>query len=80
MLKHEEIYRDKDLRRTHKIFKKMGKYVKSRSSEQCRSHHQKLELKLKSFDGIINYIQDKIKDPVIEDESDDGIHYSPIRI
>ena len=55
------------MRRTHKIFKKMGKYVKSRSSEQCRSHHQKLELKLKSFDGIIKFIQDKIKDPVIED-------------
>lgn len=56
MLKHDEIYRDKDLRRTHKIFKKMGKFVRTRSSEQCRSHHQKLELKLKSYDAIISYI------------------------
>ena len=59
MIKYENIYRNKDLRRAHKIFKKMAKVVKSRTSEQCRSHHQKLDLKLKSYDAIIKALNIK---------------------
>ena len=40
----------------------MAHYIQSRSSEQCRSHHQKYELKFRDFDKIISYIERKIQD------------------
>ena len=38
----------------------MSKFLTSRSSEQCRSHHQKYELRFGRFDKIVAYIIEKI--------------------
>lgn len=37
----------------------MSKFVKTRSAEQCRSHHQKYEKKFENFDSIVNFIMKK---------------------
>ena len=36
-----------------KIFKTMADFVGSRAADQCRSHHQKMEKKYKTFYNII---------------------------
>lgn len=41
------------MRRMDKIFKAMADFVGSRAADQCRSHHQKMEKKFKSFYNII---------------------------
>lgn len=55
-----EIFESKELRRSERIFCQMTKFLKSRSSEQCRSHYQKYELKFLTFDNIVAHIEDKI--------------------
>lgn len=44
----------------------MAKYVKSRCPEQCRSHHQKYEKKLHTFDSIVNSIKEKMESDVLK--------------
>ena len=46
-------FEHKHLRRMDKIFKSMADFIGSRAAEQCRSHHQKMEKKYKSFHNII---------------------------
>jgi hypothetical protein len=36
-----------------KIFKTMADFLGSRAADQCRSHHQKMEKKYKTFYNII---------------------------
>lgn len=43
----------------------MARVIKTRSSQQCRSHHQKYEIKLKTFDNIVAYVEGKIIDSQI---------------
>ena len=38
----------------------MSNFVKTKSSTQCRSHHQKMELHYKSIAGIIAYFEKEI--------------------
>ena len=38
----------------------MSKFLKTRSSDQCRSHHQKYEIRFKNFAGIVNFIESKV--------------------
>lgn len=68
MIENKEIFENRDLRRSNKIFKKMAKYVDTRCPEQCRSHHQKYQKKFKTFDSIVQTIQLKLiqdfKNPV----------------
>lgn len=58
---HMEDMGNKVARKSNKVFLKMSKLVKTRSADQCRSHHQKilkyhysLELIIKhyEFDGL----------------------------
>lgn len=47
----------KKLRRMDKIFKSMADFIGSREAEQCRSHHQKMEKKFKSFYKILKNLR-----------------------
>ena len=69
MIKNRNIFEDREERRTKKIFKQMGKFIGSRSPEQCRSHHQKYEQRCDCFDNIIHYLTQKIiEDKLLENE------------
>lgn len=43
------MFLDKEARRTQKIFREMGRTIKTRGADQCRSHHQKMENKFPEF-------------------------------
>lgn len=60
MKQNRKIFEDKDSRRSNKIFRQMAKYLGTRSSEQCRSHHQKYEIRFITFDNIMVHIESKI--------------------
>lgn len=60
MIAHRKIFEQKESRRTNKIFRQMAKHLCSRSSEQCRTHRQKYELRFLEFDKIIDHIRCKI--------------------
>lgn len=47
----------KGLRRREKVFKSMARAIRSRDPEQCRSHHQKMEKKYRSFEGLIDALR-----------------------
>lgn len=60
MLKHKEDFNSEPKRRKSKIFNKLSKGLK-RTADQCRSHHQKLQIKFKNdLDAIIEYVWKKI--------------------
>ena len=65
MRSKRETFESRELRRSERIFCQMTKFLKSRSSEQCRSHYQKYELKFQTFDNIVAHIDEKI---LLEDE------------
>ena len=48
---------NKQMRRADRIFKTMEKFVGTREAEQCRSHHQKMEKKYKSFKQILVHLR-----------------------
>ena len=56
----EAHFRDKPIRKKKKIFHRMSNFIKSRTAEQCRSHHQKLEMKYDTHDKIIEFISSEI--------------------
>lgn len=64
MKKNRYFFESEKLRRQHKVFKNMATFLKTRSSVQCRSHHQKLLARLKTFDEIVNYLENKISWPL----------------
>lgn len=53
---NRDVFQGKELRRSHKIFRKMRGYIKTRSHEQCRSHHQKYEQRFQHCDELIEYL------------------------
>ena len=50
---HHGHFENKQLRRMDKIFKSMATFIGTRAADQCRSHHQKMEKKYKTFHYII---------------------------
>ena len=48
------------LRRAQKIFILMSQEVKTRSADQCRSHHQKIMKYHHTIDGAIKYFSEKL--------------------
>ena len=46
------LFKDIYTRRINKTYKMMSEFIKSRNHEQCRSHHQKMIKKHKTFDQI----------------------------
>lgn len=56
----ESHFKDKATRKKKKIFHRMSNFIKSRTAEQCRSHHQKLEIKYETHEKIIDFIESEI--------------------
>ena len=54
------------LRRSQKIFIMMSKVVKTRSADQCRSHHQKIIKYHNTIEEAIEFFSDKLK-PIMND-------------
>lgn len=59
---HHTNFERKNLRRSEKIFKVMSRYLGTRTADQCRSHHQKMEKKCLSFQKIIEYLSETYAD------------------
>ena len=47
--------KERMLRKSQKVFLKMSKMVKTRTPDQCRSHHQKVLNIHKSLEEVIRY-------------------------
>ena len=56
----ESHFKGKATRKKKKIFQRMSNFIKSRTAEQCRSHHQKLEIKYETHKRIIECIESEI--------------------
>lgn len=54
-------FKAKGLRRRDKVFKAMAKAIRSRDPEQCRSHHQKMEKKYETFEGLLEALREEHK-------------------
>lgn len=52
--------REKSTRKSNKVFLKMSNEVKSRSADQCRSHHQKVLKYHESLQEIIRYYTEEV--------------------
>lgn len=42
------------MRKSLKVFKQMAKFIKTRNSSQCRTHHQNLMSKSKNLENALN--------------------------
>lgn len=51
---HKSKFQSKSLRKSLKVFKQMAKFIKSRNSSQCRTHHQNLSKKCKNLDSLLS--------------------------
>lgn len=55
-------------RRKSKVFYRLSKILKRRTPDQCRSHHQKLQLKYKEdLNAIINEVERKVHTCALQD-------------
>lgn len=57
---HYDKMKIKENRRLWRIFKIMSEFIQTRNSNQCRSHHKKMETHFESIPEIINYYKDRI--------------------
>jgi hypothetical protein len=48
------------------IHQRMSKHMQTRTSIQCRSHHQKMLSKFGSLDGIINEFRDLVNENILK--------------
>jgi hypothetical protein len=46
------------MRKSLKVFKQMARFIKSRNSSQCRTHHQNLISKSKNLENALNIFID----------------------
>lgn len=56
----KDVINDFKYRRERKIFKQMSQFVKTRTPDQCRSHHQKVQKLHKNIDDIITFYDRKV--------------------
>ena len=63
------------MRRSHKIFILMSKEVKTRSADQCRSHHQKIIKYHHTIEEAIEFFSGKLN-PELQDEMVAGLSES----
>ena len=54
---YQENFGKKSLRRSEKIFKEMSRFIKTRTADQCRSHHQKMEKKCLTLTKILVFLE-----------------------
>jgi len=59
--KNIKLMRSHKSRKVNKVFKMMSDMIKSRSSVQVKSHHQKLEKKYHNISGIIFNVESQLK-------------------
>jgi len=52
-------------RKSQKVNQKMSKFIKTRSGEQCRSHHQKMMKYHNDIPSIISYVNALIQTKII---------------
>jgi hypothetical protein len=45
------------MRKSRKVFLNMSKLVRTRTADQCRSHHQKILLYHKSLEEIVRFYE-----------------------
>ena len=55
-----ELMKDKENRIKNQLFAKMAKQIKSRTSDQCRSHHHKLMEYYHSIENIILHYEHNV--------------------
>jgi uncharacterized membrane protein YheB (UPF0754 family) len=70
-------------RRKTKVFFRLSKILKKRTPDQCRSHHQKLQLKYKDdLYSIIGEVHKKIQKSIAQEFVDyqHRMHYQPPQI
>lgn len=53
LTQHERHFIKNELRRSDKVFRSMSHFIGTRAADQCRSHHQKMEKKYKTFENIV---------------------------
>lgn len=53
---HSDVIQDKKARRSEKVYKNMANIIKTRSAEQCQSHHQKMFLTNKTISNILKLL------------------------
>lgn len=51
---HRNKFETKSSRKSLKVFKQMAKFIRSRNSSQCRTHHQNVLLRALSLEDSIN--------------------------
>lgn len=56
---NRQFFESEKSKRTSKIFRKMSNEIKTRSSLQCRSHHQKYEANNPKIDDLIEYLSNR---------------------
>lgn len=68
MVDNTEDFRTETNRRKTKVFFRLSKILKKRTPDQCRSHHQKLQLKYKDdLNAIMKEVQTKVHRAIAED-------------
>lgn len=55
---HKQKFQSKSMRKSLKVFKQMARFVKTRNSSQCRTHHQNLMNKCRSLDNALKKFVD----------------------
>lgn len=60
-----ELFASKESRKSKRVFRLLSQKIKSRTIDQVKSHHQKMLLKFKSVEGIIELLLDckKLRKP-----------------
>ena len=68
MLENTEDFLSEKTRRKKKVFYRLSKILKKRTPDQCRSHHQKLQLRYKDdLMAIISEVQRKIQTCLVQE-------------
>ena len=68
MIQNSQDFISETSRRKTKVFYRLSKILKRRTPDQCRSHHQKLQLKYKkNLKAIIDEIERKVHTCVFQD-------------
>jgi hypothetical protein len=54
---NKEVMKSKEKRRSNKFYREMSDFIQTRNPLQCRSHHQKLEVKYIHPIKIVSYFR-----------------------
>lgn len=79
LVENEHLVAQRKQRRKLRIFKSLSMLVVTRTPEQCRSHHQKMEKKYRTLHGIVSNLRSQLsKDmnliSLADSEADAALH------